>query len=144
MLADDSAVARRCYLGPGRAVRGARARDLLVEMGTMSPDLSPQLAARAAAAGKVIVTRRSRAPPRRPRRRTLLIMAGAEADMAAAPARRSSTRWARQTIWLGPAGRRRGDEARRQLLIHGLNQTVAEALTLAERGGHRARAAPST
>jgi 3-hydroxyisobutyrate dehydrogenase len=122
MLADDAA-ARAVYLG---------ADGLLVEMGTMSPDLVAELGEAARAAGKTYVDAPVSGATEAAAGAQLLIMAGAEETPRLAPL---FDAMGRRTIWLGRPGAGAAMKLAVNMLIHGLNQTLAEALTLAEAAG---------
>jgi len=130
MLADDAA-ARAVYLGEDGLIAAAGA-DLLVEMGTMSPDLVAELGAAARAAGKTYVDAPVSGATEAAAGAQLLIMAGAEETPRLAPL---FDAMGRRTIWLGRPGAGAAMKLAVNMLIHGLNQTLAEALTLAEAAG---------
>ncbi|WP_052161426.1 NAD(P)-dependent oxidoreductase [Hoeflea sp. BAL378] len=132
MLADDEA-ARAVYLGPEGLIETPGA-GLLVEMGTMSPGLVRELAAAATRAGKSFVDAPVSGATGAAEKAQLLIMAGcaghahpALADLFGAIGRK--------TIWLGTPGAGAVMKLAVNMLIHGLNQTVSEALALAGRAG---------
>ncbi|MCY0148575.1 NAD(P)-dependent oxidoreductase [Hoeflea sp. G2-23] len=132
MLADDAA-ARTVYLGNSGliATQGAAT---LVEMGTMSPALVAELAACAETCGKRFVDAPVSGATEAAGVAQLLIMAGAsqedfpelEAVFAA---------MGRKTIWLGASGNGAIMKLAVNMLIHGLNQTLCEALALTARAG---------
>lgn len=132
MLADDSA-ARAVYLGPDGLI-AAPGADLLVEMGTMSPDLIAEIAAAAEAAGKTFVDAPVSGATNAAEAATLLIMAGA-GDTLAPRLSPIFDAMGKRTIWLGTTGSGAAMKLAVNMLIHGLNQNVAEALLLAERSG---------
>jgi 3-hydroxyisobutyrate dehydrogenase len=132
MLSNDAA-ARAVYLGADGLIRTPGA-SVLVEMGTMSPALVGELRATARDHGKSFVDAPVSGATQAARDAHLLIMAGAregewpqlETVFAA---------MARKTVWLGEAGSGAVMKLSVNLLIHGLNQTLAEALTLASKSG---------
>lgn len=132
MLADDSA-ARAVYLGPDGLIASPGA-ELLVEMGTMSPDLIAEIAAAAEAAGKTFVDAPVSGATNAAEAATLLIMAGA-GDTLAPRLSPIFDAMGKRTIWLGTTGSGAAMKLAVNMLIHGLNQNVAEALLLAERSG---------
>ncbi len=132
MLANDEA-AHSVYLGENGLIAASGA-DLLVEMGTMSPGLVAELAAAAGARGKRFVDAPVSGATAAAADAQLLIMAGAD-DSLAARLGPVFDAMGRQTIWLGRSGAGAAMKLAVNMLIHGLNQTVAEALTLAESAG---------
>ncbi len=132
MLADDQA-AQEVYLGTDGLLE-ADGADLLVEMGTMSPVLVQDLAQAASAKGKTFVDAPVSGATQAAENADLLIMAGASPDLAP---RLSPVfdAMGKQTIWLGGAGKGAAMKLAVNTLIHGLNQTLAEAMTLAEGAG---------
>ncbi len=132
MLANDEA-AEQVYLGPDGLI-SATGATTLVEMGTMSPALIAKIGQAADAAGKAFCDAPVSGATEAAQDAKLLIMAGGkQADFAVlAPVFDAI---GRHTVWLG----KRGDGAVMKLavnmLIHGLNQTVSEALTLASASG---------
>ncbi len=132
MLADDQA-AQDVYFGRTGLLEAGGA-DLLVEMGTMSPALVQDIAQAATANGKTFVDAPVSGATEAAESADLLIMAGASPDLAP----RLSPVFdvmGKQTIWLGGAGKGAAMKLAVNTLIHGLNQTLAEAMTLAEGAG---------
>ena len=131
MLADDPS-SEAVHLGPDGLFAATGAR-VFVEMGTMSPDHIAALA-EAAPAGVRVIDAPVSGATQAAADRQLLIMAGCEAEEAA-PIQPLFDAMGRATICLG----RRGAGAVMKLavnsLIHGLNQTLSEAMTLAEAAG---------
>lgn len=132
MLANDEA-ADAVYLGPKGLIKSPGAR-LLVEMGTMSPGLVQELSNAAAAAGKVFVDAPVSGATQAAEDARLLIMAGCEQDAHPALADVFGS-IGHKTIWLGSTGAGAVMKLAVNMLVHGLNQTVSEALTLAGRAG---------
>ena len=132
MFANDAA-ARAVYLGEDGLIRTPGAR-LLIEMGTMSPNLVGELAAAAAKAGKAFVDAPVSGATQAAEEAQLMIMAGcAQSDHPELAGLFAAI--GRKTIWLGPSGAGAVMKLAVNMLIHGLNQTVSEALTLAGRAG---------
>lgn len=132
MLADDQA-ARDVFLGTGGLI-AADGADLLVEMGTMSPGLIREIAETATYHGKTFVDAPVSGSTQAAEDGSLLIMAGAS-DQLASRLSPIFDRIGRQTIWLGQSGAGAAMKLAVNALIHGLNQTLAEAMTLAESVG---------
>ncbi|MBW3099014.1 NAD(P)-dependent oxidoreductase [Pseudohoeflea coraliihabitans] len=132
MLADDEA-ARRVYCGDDGLLSGQGA-SILVEMGTMSPALIAELAAAARKKDKRFLDAPVSGATEAARQAQLLIMAGGQQtdfeDLEPVFAAMG-----RKTIWLGATGHGAVMKLAVNMLIHGLNQTLAEALTLAARAG---------
>jgi 3-hydroxyisobutyrate dehydrogenase-like beta-hydroxyacid dehydrogenase len=127
MLADDAA-SYQVHLGKDGlfAVAGATT---VIEMGTMSPDHIATLVAHAPEGTQVIDAPVSGAT-QAAEDADLLIMAGCtdeDADVAAL-----FDAMGRQTIYLGRSGAGAVMKLAVNSLIHGINQTLAEAMTLAE------------
>ncbi|AKI01841.1 beta-hydroxyacid dehydrogenase, 3-hydroxyisobutyrate dehydrogenase [Hoeflea sp. IMCC20628] len=132
MLANDEA-ASAVYLGPTGLIQSPGAR-LLVEMGTMSPGLVRELASAATNAGKVFVDAPVSGATQAAEDAQLLIMAGCHENAYPALADVFDA-IGRKTIWLGSTGAGAVMKLAVNMLIHGLNQTVSEALTLAGKAG---------
>lgn len=132
MLADDVA-ARAVYFGSEGLIAVAGA-DLLVEMGTMSPALVAEIADAARAVGKTFVDAPVSGATQAAQDAQLLIMAGVTDELAPRLAPVFDV-IGRQTIWLGRSGAGAAMKLAVNMLIHGLNQTLAEALILAEGAG---------
>ncbi len=136
MLADDPA-SEAVHEGPDGLFAGT-AR-IFVEMGTMSPDHIRWLMAQAPEGSQIIDAPVSGATQAAGDAQ-LLIMAGC----AAADAERLSPLFdamGKQTICLGTPGSGAVMKLAVNSLIHGINQTLAEAMTLAEASGIAPRAA---
>jgi 3-hydroxyisobutyrate dehydrogenase len=132
MLANDEA-ACAVYLGPTGLIQSRGAR-LLVEMGTISPGLVRKLSSAATAAGKAFVDAPVSGATQAAKEAQLLVMAGCRQDAHPALADVFGS-IGRKTIWLGSAGTGAVMKLAVNMLIHGLNQTVSEALTLAGKSG---------
>ncbi len=137
MLSDDpSSEAVHLYPDGLFAATGARR---FLEMGTMSPDHIRALVD-AAPPGTTVIDAPVSGATQAAEAATLMIMAGctrAEAD----PVMPLFDAMGRQTICLGRPGAGAVMKLAVNSLIHGLNQTLAEAMTLAEAAGIDAEAA---
>lgn len=130
MLADDSA-SDAVHFGKD-GLFASTSSTTLSEMGTMSPDHIAALVARAPEGIRVIDAPVSGAT-QAAADADLLIMAGCldeDADLAAI-----FDAMGRQTIYLGQSGAGAVMKLAVNSLIHGINQTLAEAMTLAEASG---------
>jgi 3-hydroxyisobutyrate dehydrogenase len=131
MLADDAS-SEAVHRGPDGLFTAVGPR-VLLEMGTMSPDHIRALAAEAPEDVLVIDAPVSGAT-RAAADAKLLIMAGCTED-ALAPVRPLFDAMGRRTICLGAVGAGAIMKLAVNSLIHGINQTLAEAVTLAEAAG---------
>lgn len=131
MLADDDASAR-VHGGDDGLFAGAGTLTLL-EMGTMSPDHVATLA-KAAPHGVQVIDAPVSGSTQAARDASLMIMAGCS-QTEAAPIMPLFDAMGRQTIFLGRAGAGAVMKLAVNSLIHGINQTFAEAMTLAEAAG---------
>lgn len=131
MLADDTS-SEQVHYGPDGLFAGVGAKTI-VEMGTMSPDHIADLAKNAPDGMNVIDAPVSGAT-QAARDAALLIMAGCGEDTDA-PLAPLFDSIGRATIYLGRAGAGSVMKLAVNSLIHGLNQTLAEAMTLAEAAG---------
>ena len=137
MLADDAS-SGAVHRGPDGLFAAGGPR-VLLEMGTMSPDHIRALATEAPEGVTVIDAPVSGATQAAADAK-LLIMAGAtEAELA--PVRPLLDAMGRKTICLGPVGAGAVMKLAVNSLIHGINQTLAEAVTLAEAAGIAPQAA---
>lgn len=132
MLADDTA-ARAVYFGDDGLITASGA-PVLVEMGTMSPALVAEIAEAAEAAGKRFIDAPVSGATNAAEEASLLIMAGADASAGALLSPLFDA-MGRKTIWLDQVGAGAAMKLAVNLLIHGMNQTVSEALCLAENAG---------
>lgn len=130
MLADDPS-SEAVHLGPDGLFAGA-ARTF-VEMGTMSPDHIAALG-RAAPDGARVIDAPVSGATQAAEAAQLLIMAGCTAADAA-PLAPLFEALGRKTICLGKPGAGAVMKLAVNALIHGINQTLAESLTLAEAAG---------
>ncbi|GGH33042.1 3-hydroxyisobutyrate dehydrogenase [Cribrihabitans marinus] len=131
MLADDAS-SEAVHLGADGLFAGSGAR-VFVEMGTMSPDHIAALA-QAAPAGCTVIDAPVSGATQAAADAQLLIMAGCSPDTAA-PLMALFDAMGRKTICLGRPGAGAVMKLAVNSLIHGLNQTLAEAMTLAEASG---------
>ncbi len=131
MLADDAA-SQAVHLGPDGLFAAPGAR-VFLEMGTLSPGHVAELVRAAPEGAKVIDAPVSGATAAAARAQ-LLIMAGCS-EHTADPLRPLLDAMGRKTICLGAPGAGATMKLAVNALIHGLNQTLAEALTLAEAAG---------
>ena len=131
MLADDRASGEVHFGADGLfAGRGLR---VLLEMGTMSPGHIAELASRAPEGVPVIDAPVSGATAAA-RDAQLLIMAGCDAATGA-PLGPLFDAMGRRTVFLGTTGAGSVMKLGVNMLIHGLNQTLAEALALTRAAG---------
>ncbi|MBB4123224.1 NAD(P)-dependent oxidoreductase [Martelella radicis] len=137
MLADDAA-SDTVHFGEDGLFSGKRAR-WFVEMGTMSPDHIKSLATRVPDGATMIDAPVSGAT-QAAEDAALLIMAGCDAETGA-PLRPVFDALGKRTIFLGESGRGAVMKLSVNSLLHGINQTLAEAMTLAEAAGIQAEAA---
>ncbi|MBF9031442.1 NAD-binding protein [Rhodobacterales bacterium HKCCE3408] len=130
MLADDPS-SDAVHSGPDGLFAGS-ARTF-VEMGTMSPDHIARLAADAPEGARVIDAPVSGATQAAADAQ-LMIMAGCT-EAEAAPGMPLFEAMGKRTICLGSSGAGSVMKLAVNSLIHGINQTLAEAMTLAEAAG---------
>ncbi|WP_245408322.1 NAD(P)-dependent oxidoreductase [Zhengella mangrovi] len=132
MLANDEA-ARAVHLGDGGLVASGGA-ECIVEMGTISPELVTGIAAEASARGKRFLDAPVSGATQAAADAQLLVMAGGrEAGYPDLPPVFGAM--ARKVIWLGQSGQGAVMKLAVNMLIHGINQTLSEALALAGRCG---------
>lgn len=131
MLADDPS-SEAVHFGPEGLFAASGAR-VFIEMGTMSPDHMKALGAHAPVGCRVIDAPVSGATQAAADGQ-LMIMAGAREDEIA-PFAPLFEAMGRQVIALGRFGAGTVMKLAVNAMIHGLNQTMAEAMTLAEGAG---------
>ncbi|KPQ12906.1 MAG: 2-hydroxy-3-oxopropionate reductase GarR [Rhodobacteraceae bacterium HLUCCA09] len=131
MLADDPS-SEAVHRGPDGLFAAGGPR-VLLEMGTMSPDHIRALAAEAPE-GVTVIDAPVSGATQAAADAQLLIMAGCTDD-GAAPVRPLLDAIGRKTICLGAVGAGAIMKLAVNSLIHGINQTLAEAVTLAEAAG---------
>lgn len=131
MLADDVASAA-VHDGPDGLFAADDGATHFLEMGTLSPAHVDDLAA--AAPARTVIDAPVSGSVDAARTAGLLIMAGAD-DVTVAPVREVLEAMGREVICLGHRGAGATMKLAVNLLIHGLNQSVAEALALAGAAG---------
>jgi len=137
MLADDPS-SEAVHLSEDGLFAGGGAR-VFVEMGTMSPDHIAALA-EAAPAGCTVIDAPVSGATQAAEEAQLLIMAGCT-EAEAVPLMPLFDAMGRATICLGAIGAGAVMKLVVNSLIHGINQTLAEAMTLAEAAGIASEAA---
>lgn len=130
MLADDAS-SRMVHTGPDGLFAGSA--QTFVEMGTMSPGHIRWLVSHAPPHAEIVDAPVSGATQAAAEAQ-LLIMAGCDAQ-SAMPLMPIFDAMGRQTICLGKTGAGAVMKLAVNSLIHGINQTLAEAMTLAEAAG---------
>ncbi|XHC10625.1 NAD(P)-dependent oxidoreductase [Labrenzia sp. ac12] len=133
MLADDAA-AETVYLGPDGLLEASGGSRVLAEMGTISVPMAERLAQLAREKGRRFVDAPVSGATQAAADAKLLIMAGAEATDVPDLARLFEV-LGRKTVWLGKSGAGAAMKLGVNMLIHGLNQTLSEALTLTSAAG---------
>ena len=131
MLSDDAA-SSEVHLGIDGLFKGAGA-ETFIEMGTMSPDHISALAM-GAPEGTIVIDAPVSGATQAAQDAQLLIMAGCTKDRAI-PLASLFEAMGKQTIYLGQTGAGAVMKLAVNSLIHGINQTFAEAFTLAEAAG---------
>lgn len=132
MLANDEA-ARTVHLYDGGLIV-ADGAGLVVEMGTISPALVTEIATAASARRKRFLDAPVSGATQAAADASLLVMAGGrQADYPEMQAVFDAM--ARNVIWLGKSGQGAVMKLAVNMLIHGINQTLSEALALAGRCG---------
>ncbi len=133
MLADDTA-AETVYLGPDGLLEASGGSRVLAEMGTISVPMAERLAQLAREKGRRFVDAPVSGATLAAADAKLLIMAGAVATDVPDLARLFEV-LGRKTVWLGKSGAGAAMKLGVNMLIHGLNQTLSEALTLTTAAG---------
>ena len=131
MLADDSA-SEQVHLGPD-GLFAAQGAHTLIEMGTMSPAHISVLVT-AAPDGVQVIDAPVSGATQAAEDATLMIMAGCTTQDGARIAPLFAA-MGRETIYLDKSGAGAVMKLAVNSLIHGINQTMAEAMTLAEAAG---------
>lgn len=131
MLADDTS-SEAVHMGADGLFAATGPRHV-IQMGTMSPDHIAALA-KAAPAGVTVLDAPVSGATQAAADAQLLIMAGGTTD-AVAPLMPLFDALGKQTICLGPLGAGAVMKLAVNALIHGINQTLAEALTLTDAAG---------
>jgi 3-hydroxyisobutyrate dehydrogenase len=131
MLADDAA-SDAVHLGSDGLFSGQRARTL-IEMGTMSPDHIRSLS-HSTPTGRIIIDAPVSGATQAAADRQLMIMVGGSADTVA-PIMPLFEALGREVICLGNPGAGAVMKLAVNSMIHGINQSLAEAMTLTEAAG---------
>jgi 3-hydroxyisobutyrate dehydrogenase-like beta-hydroxyacid dehydrogenase len=132
-LADDAA-ARETYRGDDGLVAGLGPGTVVADTSTVAPETTRGLEDEVRATGAVLVDTPVSGSVSSVESGTILVMAGGEADDVerARPALES---FAQRIILLGPLGSGSTMKLAVNAMVFGLNQTLAEALVLAEKAG---------
>lgn len=134
MLADDSAVDDVYFNAESGLLAATAGSPVLVEMGTVSVPTTNRLFEAASGCGKRFVDAPVSGATKAAEDAQLLIMAGS--GPAYAPELEPVFAvLGKRTIWLGGAGKGSAMKLGVNLLIHGLNQTLSEALALMSSAG---------
>ena len=131
MLADDAASAN-VHFGPDGVFAAARGAGHVLVMGTHDPEHVRELASRAG--DRVVIDAPVSGATAAAEAGQLTIMAGAS-ESVVAPVLPVMEALGKETVCLGRVGAGATMKLAVNLLIHGLNQTLAESLTLAEAAG---------
>jgi len=132
-LADDEAV-RAAYGGPDGLIAGLRPGAVVADTSTVAPDTMRALSADVAAAGASLIDCPVSGSVPSVESGTILVMAGGDAE-AVERARPVLESFAQRIILLGPVGSGATMKLAVNAMVFGLNQTLSEALVLAEKAG---------
>ena len=132
-LADDAAV-RATYHGDDGLVAGLGSGTVVADASTVAPETIRGLADDVRATGAELVDTPVSGSVSSVEGGTILVMAGGEAD-AVERARPALESFAQRIILLGPLGSGSTMKLAVNAMVFGLNQTLAEALVLAEKAG---------
>jgi 3-hydroxyisobutyrate dehydrogenase-like beta-hydroxyacid dehydrogenase len=132
-LADDAAV-RATYRGEDGLVAGLAAGTVVADTSTVAPDTVRGLEADVRAAGAALIDTPVSGSVSSVEGGSILVMAGGE-TAAVERARPALESFARRISVLGPLGSGSTMKLAVNAMVFGLNQTLAEALVLAERAG---------
>ena len=132
-LADDAA-ARATYGGSDGLVAGLGAGTVVADVSTVAPGTVRELAAEVGATGATLVDAPVSGSVPSVEGGTILVMAGGDAD-AVERARPALESFAQRIILLGVLGSGATMKLAVNAMVFGLNQTLAEALVLAEKAG---------
>ena len=132
-LADDAAV-RATYAGDDGLVAGLSEGTVVADTSTVAPETVRALEPDVRAAGGVLVDTPVSGSVSSVESGTILVMAGGEAD-AVERASSALESFAQRIIHLGPLGSGATMKLAVNAMVFGLNQTLAEALVLAEKAG---------
>lgn len=133
MLADDQAV-DEIYLGDAGFLRAAGGASVFVEMGTISVPQILKVHKALEHVGHRFVDAPVSGSTKAAGEAQLLIMAGARADYAP-ELPPLLDKLGKKTVWLESAGAGATMKLAVNMLVHGLNQTLSEALTLTSAAG---------
>jgi len=133
MMADDAA-ADEVHLGPDGTLAATPPPGVVVESGTLSPSTVRRIAAAAARRGAAFLDAPVSGSVDAARQGTLVLLVGGDAD-ALERARPTLERLGRAVVHLGDSGQGALAKLLVNGVLHALNQSVAEALALAEAGG---------
>ena len=132
-LADDAAV-RATYRGDDGLVAGLAPGTVVADTSTVAPETIRGLDDEVRATGAMLVDTPVSGSVSSVEGGTILVMAGGEAD-AVERARPALESFAQRIILLGPLGSGSIMKLAVNAMVFGLNQTLAEALVLAEKAG---------
>lgn len=132
-LADDAAL-RATYGGDEGLVAGLAAGTVIADTSTVAPETVRDLEKDVAATGARLVDTPVSGSVASVESGTLLVMAGGDPG-AVEVARPALQSFAKQIILIGPLGSGSTMKLAVNAMVFGLNQTLAEALVLAERAG---------
>jgi 3-hydroxyisobutyrate dehydrogenase/2-hydroxy-3-oxopropionate reductase len=132
-LADDAAV-RAAYGGEDGLVAGLGAGQVVADTSTVAPETVRELGATVRCTGAALVDTPVSGSVPSVEAGSILVMAGGDADAVerAWPALES---FAQRVVLLGPLGSGATMKLAVNAMVFGLNQTLAEALVLAEKAG---------
>lgn len=133
MLADDAAV-EAVYFGSDGLLTGPGGASVYAEMGTISVQSAARIHEAMADAGLSFVDAPVSGATKAAQDAQLLIMAGAE-DKSVPLLDAPFDALGKRTIWLGGPGRGAAMKLGVNMLLHGLNHSLAEALTLVSDAG---------
>lgn len=132
-LADDAAV-RATYGGSDGLLAGLAAPTIVADTSTVAPETVRDLEVGVTATGAKLVDTPVSGSVSSVEGGTLLVMAGGDPD-AVESARPALQSFAKQIILIGPLGSGSTMKLAVNAMVFGLNQTLAEALVLAEKAG---------
>ena len=133
MMADDAA-ADEVHLGPDGTLAATPRPGVVVESGTLAPGTVRRIAAVAAQRGTAFLDAPVSGSVDAARKGTLVLLVGGDAE-GLERARPTLERLGRAVVHLGDAGQGALAKLLVNGVLHALNQSVAEALALAEAGG---------
>ncbi|HEY8498001.1 MAG TPA: 2-hydroxy-3-oxopropionate reductase [Limnochordales bacterium] len=130
----DSPDVEQVVMGPSGVAEGLRRGGVLIDMSTISPIVTRELANRLAARGIAMLDAPVSGGERGAREGTLSIMVGGDEAVFRA-CRPIFEALGRQIVYMGPSGAGQLTKACNQIVVGVTIQAVSEALTLAERAG---------